>query len=263
MKSESSALLRVVTLYNDTETSSIFHQISEAILTSLNSIEELTTDKLAERCYTSRTTINRYVRELGYPAYSSLRRDLAKNVRDRDYLFRVMPAAHSKDFPLVANDFLNTAIELLSSLQNDNTYSTIENAAAVIHEKKRICILSYDEKQASSFQANLFMAGKEVRQFNVDFDLSPVLDLLDQDSAIVFFFPDTPGQAGLVDFLAASKQRNATNIVIASGLSYPIEKYSDYLISFNGTRTGMDTMLFKACLSLLHKCYRIRYASLH
>ncbi|MBQ2310495.1 MAG: MurR/RpiR family transcriptional regulator [Erysipelotrichales bacterium] len=162
---------------NDTEDTN-FH-IAKYILEHFQELDRLSIYDLAEECFVSRSSIQRFVKTIGYDSFTSLKNTVSE------------VAAHQKTI-LSYTDYTHYAEHLVSSLDEmakdiiDTIYSSrwADEFLVRIHDTKNVVVLTAEDSASSirSLQQDLMSVGKLIRVVtNSTSSLSILQDLTPDD----------------------------------------------------------------------------------
>lgn len=143
---------------NNPEVHDLNYQIALGLLENGHELDYLTISELAEKCYVSTSSLNRFFRIFGYKKYMIFKALFASHMRVR---FVQIQNRITEKKPEQLNKILS------ASLKEDD-YQTImkrdwvEKACKIIHDSKRIVVIGSDEMfgHFSRVQVDFYVMGK-------------------------------------------------------------------------------------------------------
>jgi DNA-binding MurR/RpiR family transcriptional regulator len=253
------AIAKVLTLYNNGKSGDIYREAAGRILHNLSSMESMTIYELAEICLASPTTMSRLSKKLGYETFSEFRIDLANSVRSYSNLNRSMP--------YIPKDSCKETIELYFQTLKDKMEELVINIDAcyisqIVKEMDQFSKFSFYAKSHFSImflQQDLFMCGKEAVYWSEQADQMQDARMLNSNCLAIVVVPKRVESTYMLEVLKAVKDAGGKVLLISAAVLSIYEKYADYLISFDGTGTMMDTYLLGLCIHILGMEFRKQY----
>jgi DNA-binding MurR/RpiR family transcriptional regulator len=237
------AIAKVLNLYNSGKLGDIYREAAGRILNNLNSMEGMTIYEIADKCLASPTTMSRLSKKLGYITFSEFRIDLANSVRSYSNLNRCMP--------YVPKDSCKDTIRLYYQTLRDKMEELIacidaDYISEIVKEMDQFSKFSFYAKMHFSimfFQQDLFMCGKEAVYWPEQADQMQDAGTLNPGCLAIVVIPKRIESTYMLEVLKAVKNAGGKVLLISAAVLSVYDKYADYLISFDGTGTIMDTYL--------------------
>ena len=257
------AVKELITLYNMTPSGDIYHDISEIMLRHLPQLKKMSINQIAELCFTSKATLSRLARKLGFDSFAEFRANVTTNLANYPSLNHSMPPIESINYETFILSYLNYLRSMLDKLEDRLDPSYFQRVNSAMHNADTICLYSNQagDFPMSQLQYDLVMAGKKtVFLQNLDDQLANARTL-DSNSFILICLPNSVESAPRIEVLRIAKEQGATIVLIKPKSSNIGMKYADYLIDFDDSRTAMDGYIYDVIISLLSMNYRYNYLS--
>lgn len=175
-------LSSLLTILNRNDEGSSESNLSRYMLEHLHELDHLSIYKIAEECYLSRSSVQRFIRTLGYDSFTSLKAALPETERHQrafiDYADHTDYATYlASELNAMASDINETCVEC-----------GLEPFALRIHEADEVIILTAEDSSsaARTFQQAMLSIGKLIRLMTSSaISLSPLFRLSDDALLIV------------------------------------------------------------------------------
>lgn len=175
-------LSSLLTILNRNDEGSSESNLSRYMLEHLHELDHLSIYKIAEDCYLSRSSVQRFIRTLGYDSFTSLKAALPETERHQrafiDYADHTDYATYlASELNAMASDINETCVEC-----------GLEPFALRIHEADEVIILTAEDSSsaARTFQQAMLSIGKLIRLMTSSaISLSPLFRLSDDALLIV------------------------------------------------------------------------------
>ncbi len=255
------AVNQLINLYNMTPTGDIYHDISDIMLRHLPQLKKMSINQIAELCFTSKATLSRLARKLGFESFAEFRANVTSNLTNYPSLNHSMPPVDTLASSTFVDAYLNYLRLMIDKLEARLDPDYIQTINENINNAEIICLYSH---QAGDFpmmqlQYDLVMAGKKtVFLQNLDDQLANARTL-DDKSIILICLPNSIESAPRVEVLKVAKALGATVVLIKPRSSTIGSKYADFTLDFDDSRTAMDGYIYDIIISLLSMTYRYNY----
>ncbi len=253
-------LHKLVSFCNSYPVGSIYHETTSNILKNLDGIKHYTIDVLAERCYTSPTTINRIVRLLGCISYKDFKRSIVDNVENYPLLNRCFPTDTTME--PIGDAYLQFFREQLQYLEELCKNIDMDRICEAIHRHTSIRLYSdfaanYAKRQ---FQLDLAVSGKDTAFLaNLDDCFKDIVHFSKHTMLIISAATNASLFAKQMELMQLARSKEAAILVLCPKNAPNVHKYADYLISYNGTGTAMNQYMVDLLINLITIRYRHLY----
>lgn len=143
---------------NNPEVHDLNYQIALGLLENGHDLDYLTISELAEKCYVSTSSLNRFFRTFNYKKYMIFKALFASHMRVR---YVQMQNRMTEKKPEQVNKILSSCLkeEDYQKIMNRNW---VERACTIIHDSKRIVVMGADEMFSyfSRSQVDFYVMGK-------------------------------------------------------------------------------------------------------
>ena len=155
-------LQNLIELYNHLSQDSTYRDVVKGILLNLEEASKASIYELADMTNSSRTTIWRMLKKLGYENYADFRRALKYAVGKFTFYNRIFPSKASRTDEGIL-DHTAKELALASEVMKDDLQSApLMKTAALVSRKKQVFFyFPYCSSAIYSFQQNLAFAGIE------------------------------------------------------------------------------------------------------
>lgn len=218
-------LQNLTELYNHLSAESTYRDVAGGILANLEAASEATIYDLAEMTNSSRTTIWRMVQKMGYQNFTEFRHALRQAVRNYTYYNRIIPANKvTEDHDIIANLTcqVNEAATAAGTLSPEELHKMAASLAAV---GQISFYFPYRSSAITSFQQNLFMAGKQTGTYCL---LPDMLENAAQLEAASIVFCATIEHAEAQDMTRVFKLLKERKVDVAL-VSRNTSRYAEYV----------------------------------
>lgn len=155
-------LQNLIELYNHMSQDSTYRDVVKGILMNLEEAADASIYELADMTNSSRTTIWRMLKKLGYGNYADFRRALKSAVKRFTYYNRIMPARAVRDDASIVDYAEKQMSAALSGMRLDLADGALSEMARRVSGKKQVFFyFPYRTSAIYSFQQNLAFAGIE------------------------------------------------------------------------------------------------------
>ena len=250
---------RLITYYNAGSEQNVFREVVEHILRNLHKIENATIYDLAEMCYASPSTISRLVKKLEFKDYGDFKSQMSYALKNYRYLNRnteSVPIVEDQDCMYLYFDCLMKHIE---HLREDMKYEDIRKISDAFFEADKVLFYSAPAVDENRLQKSLLVSGKMTYLYNTLQLQKESLNRPMKDTVIFAIVPDLLEMAPMLSILTAAKQAGAKLITLCSAKQNYYTTISDIQIAFDGTKTSMDTYLFRIIVNIIQYDYENRY----
>lgn len=143
---------------NNPEVSDLNYQIALGLLENGHDLDYLTVTELADKCFVSTSSLNRFFRIFGYKKYMIFKALFASHMRVR---FVQMQNRIAEKKPNQLQEVLHTCLSE-ADYQRIIQHDWIEKAASIIHQSNRIVVIGSDEmfSHFSRIQVDFYVMGK-------------------------------------------------------------------------------------------------------
>ncbi|MBQ6504188.1 MAG: MurR/RpiR family transcriptional regulator [Flexilinea sp.] len=172
------SLLAILNQNDEDDTSFV---IANYILNNLKDMEKRSIYKVAEDCFVSRSSIQRFVKEIGYENYTQMKQSLAEVISHEEALLDYTD--HT--------DFSNYILESISTMAQDITETAKKNGFKNLLDrftraKSIVILVAEDSSHACKlFQQQLLAAGKLIRIATSAGSNISFLNTLDRDDLLI------------------------------------------------------------------------------
>lgn len=253
------AIARVLNLYNSGKLGDIYREAAGRILHNLSSMEGMTIYEIAEKCLASPTTMSRLSKKLGYETFSEFRIDLANSVRSYSNLNRCMPYIPKDSCKETIQLYHQTLRDKMEELVAGIDASYISEIVKEMELFRKFSFYAISNISIQFFQQDLFMCGKEAAFWAEQWEQMQDAKTLDSGCLAVVVIPKRIESTYMLEVLKSVKNAGGKVLLISAAVLSVYDKYADYLISFDGTGTIMDTYLIGLCIHILGMEFRKQY----
>ncbi len=252
---------KLIEIINSDNVNEAYSFIASTLLQKGEQATDLSINELADLCYTSASTISRFIRKIGYDSYASFKRDFSLSLQHYMVRSRLMPVQRDGQSPTqLTNAYFSEVEGLFQHLRSPELAKSIEQIADYIHTCHRVDFYPLADFPAiTSFQSDLWLSGIESHIFLRAEDQARGIASLSGQCMAILLAPDRQEAFSMND-LAQNIHATGTKILsICSAYGSPLEKYADFSLTFPGSGTGIDIYGFNALLSLVNVIFRAKY----
>lgn len=151
-----------------------WRSIGEFLITHLATIHQYSMQEIADQTYTSKSTLVRFAKSLGYDGWKKMMEDLLRE----SHFITVHHAATDVNIPFHEDDSLPQIVAAVSTLMTETIletldlihYDELEKAVNLLMEKKNILILAQSPNvyEAELFRRKMLSIGRNVLISNYD-----------------------------------------------------------------------------------------------
>ena len=167
-----SLAITLLGLINTTSFHSTNHQIARYVLENLERVEYLSEPDLARACSVSKSSVNRFCKELGYPGFAQFQADVLRFNRRHAFKYVLppaapdepLPAAPAPDDPTLLGRYCAAVARTAARLAANVSDETLRGLARDLDAYERVIVMGEMQSGdvAQMFQHNLFEAGRVV-----------------------------------------------------------------------------------------------------
>lgn len=254
-------LMNLISLYNHLLMDSTYRSVIKEILNHLESMADATIFDVAEITASSRTTIWRMIKMLGYDSYSEFHHELKKIITQYSYYNWSLPVSkesNNKEVIHMASELLAESGKLVKEFISEQLLIQI-----VEHLYKADHISFYDFPSTSVYFLiqNLAMSGKSAGVFNLWPEMLADAKYLTCNS-VVFAYPiEAQDMKDLTPVLKLVKKNKAT-LILGSLSNNRYGSYADYSLfpsKLSLTYPLSIRYAFEMLLMMISELYRIKY----
>ena len=155
--------------------------------------------------------------------------------------------------------YFDCLMKHIECLKNDMKYENIRKISDAYHESDKVLFYSAPAVDENRLQKSLLVSGKMTYLFNTLQLQKESLNQSMKDTVIFAIVPDLLEMAPMLSILTAAKQAGAKLITLCSAKQNYYTTISDIQIAFDGTKTSMDTYLFRIIVNIIQYDYENRY----
>lgn len=253
-----SSIHNVIALLNQTKPGYVYHDIACTFLKHIRDIDDnLSLQDVADMCFTSPTTISRFVKKVGYSDFSEFKVDLLHYKSRFPFYNWDIPGKIQIENLAFTNLLAEQAHRLIDEFQNTVDETAYHAIVDAVHAAEQVNFYMNTAYNVSSFQINLFLDGKGCRICSTEMEQFEDAALLNERSMVFLLFPADAAYQYLPNLIDSSKRAGAKTCLITSNGLTPYG--ADYFLSFCGSNTPIRNFCFDAHLMALSTLYRAKY----
>ena len=173
-------------LYNSQDRDSILRDLARRIMTNLEHMKRVTIYDIAELTNSSRTTVWRLVKKLGYESFSDFKFAIQSAASQYTYYNRLLDASKSKPASSLVAEMRNQMAEAERIISENVSAELIEELAQALSCADKIYFfMPFRSSCIYSFQQNLWKSGKETCYSCLIPDMLDAADDLDENSVVI------------------------------------------------------------------------------
>ncbi|GFH89556.1 hypothetical protein IMSAGC002_00801 [Lachnospiraceae bacterium] len=231
--------------------------LAQYFLKNFDRIGRLNVYDLAEECYTSRASIRRFCKSLGYENFVDIKNEFEEYIKESSHYYR--NCTDSENYM----QLLSSQIYEMTQQINRNIGLQIEEIVTVIHQSKQIVFLVSDiyTRQCTEFQKEMILSGKMTYVVNQQYINANILKQLSAEDLFItisvggFFAKET---LKLVEDLPACKM-----LLTSNGNEKFRESY-DKVFYMSGEEDGRNRSVYhmfgiEYCLEIIYLEYYKRF----
>lgn len=250
---------KLITYYNAGSEQNVFREVVEHILRNLHKLENATIYDLAEMCYASPSTISRLVKKLEFKDYGDFKSQMSYALKNYRYLNRnmeSMPVVEDQD---CMSQYFDCLLKHIESLRDHMKYEDIRKISDAFHDADQVMFYSAPSVDEERLQKSLLVSGKMTYLFNTIQTQKESLSKPMNDAVVFAIVPDLLEMAPMLSILTTAKKEGAKVITLCSARQNYYTTISDIQIAFEGTKTSMDTYMFRIIVNIIQSDYENRY----
>lgn len=249
----------LIDFYNNSDENELYREVAGHILKNLDKVPQATIYDMADFSFASTSTISRLVKKLNFSSYSDFRQQITyalQNYRVLNRNTRDIAPVENRDIMSLYFNFLQNNI---SNLKNSIRYEDIEEVSDRFHESDQVLFFAYQNMQMNGLQKSILMSDKSASLLETEEDKRASLEKIKEKSTVYAILPDIRETAPMRTILHKAREKGAFVISVCSGTNNVYKKFSDFQITFDGTKTAMDLYLFMIINNLIQYDYNNRY----
>lgn len=218
----------LVVTYNDGR-----KNIGEFILANFNTIQNYSIDEIAKNTKTSKASIVRFAKTLGYEGWKDLKRDLIREQKvnfDLDFNY---PFQEGDDVQEIAKKIANVQMESIMDTYAHLDLETMMDCTDQIIKAKKIALFGVapNTSIAQLFQRKMLSIGKviEVADFR-EMGMSAKL-MNENDFAIVISYSGNNATSEPVNIVSILNRNNVPILAITSGGDNYLRMHTDFVLT--------------------------------
>lgn len=257
------AIHALITYANNQPSGSVNQKIAQIILANLEDACTLSIEQMAERCFTSPTTLTRLARTLGYKGYADFRTQLEQVVHNYEFYALVLPQLPTSEEDLWPS-YQNAVVELMSQFETMYDAAYYEKICDAMYESEKILIFLGRLQSGASIalQADLAISGKTcLRATSIEAEMQMLEELTPRSMVILRADTLNTGKNVLGKILDGVQSRGAKLMVLGSKQNFVLRNNADFFCEYPRNGTILDTFAQDTVLSLLTMIYRTKYIS--
>ena len=244
-------LQNLIELYNQLSQDSTYREVVRGILTNLEEASHASIYELADLTSSSRTTIWRMLKLLGYENYADFRRALKTAVERYSYYNRLLPSGAVKSDDRILQHIEKQMADASACLGSDMETHPLSKMAKKVSEKKKVFFFfSYRSPAIYSFQQNLAMAGIETCAVCLLPDMMSMASLASSDTLVFCSVIEHSETMDLVTLFEMLYKKKADVVLFAGEESYYAELVGDLIFSERNS-TGVYSAILRTDLYLM------------
>ena len=155
--------------------------IAKYILNNLKDIENRSIYKVAEDCYLSRSSVQRFIKEIGYDNYTQMKQSIAEVIQHEEAL---LDYTDHTDYSNYILDSINSMTDDIAETAKKNGFKNLLNR--FIQAKSVVLLAAEDSSHACKLlQQQLLATGKLIRIVTSAGTNLALLDSLDRDDLLI------------------------------------------------------------------------------
>lgn len=171
-------LLSILNKNDEDDTSFV---IAKYILNNLKDIENRSIYKVAEDCYLSRSSVQRFIKEIGYDNYTQMKQSIAEVIQHEEAL---LDYTDHTDYSNYILDSINSMTDDIAETAKKNGFKNLLNR--FIQAKSVVLLAAEDSSHACKLlQQQLLATGKLIRIVTSAGTNLELLDSLDRDDLLI------------------------------------------------------------------------------
>lgn len=247
---------KLIKIFNDHPNQS-HSSLSRLLLLNANATYKSSIYEMADKCFTSPTTISRFIKNLectGYPQYKYFLNDALYFYNNRN---RVIPKSSDDISPI--HDYVLQVTEALKNFEANLDMDLVEKICFQINTADNIICIAPEIGDFPLLQYDLFLQGKTaIFPYGLTETEEYVSNLKSNSFSLVFIPPERESTR-MENVLESLHSKDIGIAAYASKKYKKIQKYSDLVIQYDTTNTALDNILYNAFIDVLTISYRKKY----
>ena len=261
-------IYRLLFFVNSNKEKDVYYTIAWTMLQNIKEVPRLNINQLADMCYTSTSTISRFIKKLGYESFGDFKEkvELVLGYYKRDISFHpdfgeksdIDPSSMVKNFYGVINNHLKETCNNLDIRKLDKLLELIYQ-----HKKINFFGMQFSQYMSMEIQAKLLALGKFVTAFVDVKEQLKCAEESDEDSLAIIL--SIAGRVGKTDLVNKIKESKSKLVVITQNPKVDFLEDADLVILFGNKNTDKEEFLLGgryALLSIIDLMY-YRYVFLY
>lgn len=254
-------LKNMIALYNQAPLGSTYRHTLQILLINLSSLTDVTVYDLAELTNTSRTTIWRLVKDMGYKSFAEFNSALSTSI-SKFSLYNRMDLGKAQAEPQKNLDRLVKYLTNGTKAFANIDLAKVEEIVDILHQKSRVSFYWMEgNPYIDALQQNLSMNGKETNLIANVPDMIGHSVSASADSIVFFRVLDFTETLDVMPIFATLQQQNSTVVLLSNDIESQYEKYADYHINslFPEDITPGNVLCSTYFVALVTEIYRGKY----
>ena len=246
-------------LYNSQEIDSVYRELAKEILGNLDQMRRVTIYDIAELTNSSRTTVWRLIRKLGYESFSDFRYALQSASSQYVYYNRMVEQRKNitgekllTDLSGQLSDANRILTELVSEKEIDELTDEISDASKVHF------YLPFRTSFVYSFQQNLWVDGKNTEYQCLIPDMLSATKYLDENSITLLSTIEYAETQDMTSVFETVKEKGST-IWLSGNTDSRYADYADRLLLTTKTKPAAWLIAFECFILALSERYRGKF----
>lgn len=249
----------LVSFYNSYPVGSTYHEVAAHLLKNLDKIENCSIEELANLCYTSPATINRFVRMIDCTSFKEFKRSIAETIDNYPLYNRCYPMQTTEEPTPEA--FLNCFRELLDQMEHLGRNTDIDRICETINDHSSIRLyMDFASSHAKrQFQIDLAVTGKDTAFLSKYEDWIRDVAHCNEETLLFMSTLNNPMFSKQIEVMQLAKNKGATVMVICRRGTPNVSKFADVMIEFDGNGTAMTQYIIDIFINIVTIRYRYKY----
>lgn len=176
-------------IINTTSYHSINHQIATYVLENLERLDYLSEPDLARACSVSKSSVNRFCKELGYESFARFQSDVLRFRRRNNFKYELGPDDVREPGRTLTENYCASVARNAALLAANVDDSVLEDIARDLDRYSEVMVIGEMQSGdvACSFQHNLFEAGRVVTANVYGKEQRELLERLSPGTLVIVF----------------------------------------------------------------------------
>ena len=256
-------LMSLISLYNRLPEDSTYRAVIRGILNNLDQMAEATIFDMAEITSSSRTTIWRMLKMIGYNTYGEFHHELKKIITQYSYYNWALPVTPQSDLSSIAamaSSMLQESSRIIEKISSEQAIGYI---VQLLHQANHISFYDLPSTSIYFLIQNLIMDGKDVGQYNLWPDMIRDASQLTAD-AVVFAYPIEAQDMKDMTPIFKKVRQNQAVLILADKPKSRYMPYADYALFPENLSLEYPygrRYIFEILLIIISELYRSKYIS--